>query len=72
MAKKKLDRAAAEARRQYFREWRRKNSDKIRQYNADYWRRLAEKKLAEEMKASGTESAEHDDHVRNGQDGASV
>ena len=72
MAKKKLDRAAAEARREYFREWRRKNSDKIKQYNDDYWRRQAEKKIVEGLKANGTETAEHDDSTRDSQDGASV
>jgi len=59
MAKKPLDKAAAEARREYFREWRRKNSDKVKRYNADYWRRQAEKKLAEEVNKNGT--AKHDD-----------
>lgn len=72
MAKKKLDRAAAEARREYFREWRRKNSDKIKQYNDDYWRRQAEKKLAEGVKLNGTETAVHDDGTRDSQDGTSV
>lgn len=41
MAKKLLDKAAAEARREYFREWRRKNSDKVKQYNENYWRKRA-------------------------------
>ena len=59
MAKKPLDKAAAEARREYFRAWRRKNGDKVKQYNADYRRRQAEKKLTEEAGTNGT--AKHDD-----------
>ena len=63
MSKKKLDRAAAEARRAYFREWRRKNIDKVKQYNDDYWRRQAEKRLAEEVNTNGSESTKHDDRT---------
>jgi len=48
MTNKKLYKAAVEARRAYSREWRRKNIDKVKQYNNDYWRRQAEKRLAEE------------------------
>lgn len=32
--------------REYLRAWRRKNPDKVKQYNRDYWRRKA-KKLSE-------------------------
>ena len=57
MAKKQLDKAAAEARREYFREWRRKNSDKVKQYNENYWRKRAVKRLEAEAKddAASTE-----------------
>ena len=57
MAKKHLDKAAAEARREYFREWRRKNSDKVKQYNENYWRKRAVKRLEAEAKddAASTE-----------------
>jgi hypothetical protein len=50
MAKKQLDKAAAEARREYFREWRRKNSHKVKQYNENYWRKRAVKRLEAEAK----------------------
>lgn len=56
MAKKQLDNAAAEARRDYFREWRRKNSDKVKQYNQNYWRKRAEKHLAAEAKENAASS----------------
>ena len=29
--------------REYLRAWRKKNPEKVRQYNRDYWRRKAEK-----------------------------
>lgn len=45
---KKLEQTAAEIRREYQRQWRQKNRDKVRRYNEAYWRRLAERKLAEE------------------------
>lgn len=36
-----IDERAKEMRRQYLREWRAKNPQKIRQYNENYWRRKA-------------------------------
>ena len=33
---------AREKQREYMREWRKKNKDKVRQYNADYWLRKAQ------------------------------
>lgn len=33
---------ARELQRQYQREWRARNKDKVRRYNDDYWRRKAE------------------------------
>ena len=35
--------AAKQARNAYAREWRAKNRDKVRQYNANYWTRKAER-----------------------------
>ena len=32
---------AREIQRQYLREWRRKNKDKVRKYNEAYWKRKA-------------------------------
>ena len=39
-----LDSKAAEKRRAYLQEWRRKNPDKVREYNETYWQRKAEQK----------------------------
>ena len=38
-----MENAAAEARRAYLREWRAKNTDRIRDYNARYWAKRAER-----------------------------
>ena len=37
-----MSEAAKEARRAYLREWRAKNKDRIRDYNARYWAKRAE------------------------------
>lgn len=37
-----MNEAAKEARRVYQREWQRKNRDKVRQYQQDYWNRKAQ------------------------------
>ena len=42
-----VDNAVKEAQREYFREWRAKNPDKVKNHRANYWRRKAEQKLAE-------------------------
>ena len=34
---KELDLKALEKRRAYYREWRRKNKEKVKQYNESYW-----------------------------------
>ena len=48
MSDKNLSDAAKEARREYFREWRRKNPDKVREKNRRYWeKRAAERKEAD-------------------------
>lgn len=41
------DEMAAEAKREYFRQWRKKNKDKIKKYNQSYWRKYAERKAVE-------------------------
>lgn len=38
---KELSEEAKEARRQYHREWQRKNKDRVRKYVMNYWERLA-------------------------------
>lgn len=40
---------AREAQRAYFREWRKKNPDKIREKNRRYWEKKAEKAKQEEQ-----------------------
>lgn len=44
---KELEEAAAQARRDYVNQWRKKNPEKVKKYNADYWRRKAEKNKKE-------------------------
>lgn len=39
---------ADEARRAYFKKWRANNRDKIKEYNARYWEKQAEKMSKEE------------------------
>ena len=43
-----LDSKADEMRREYLRQWRRDNRDKVRQYNKNYWQRKAERQLEED------------------------
>lgn len=50
MAKAEMDNAAAEARRAYQREWRKKNRDKVRAIQARYW-----EKKSREAQAAGQE-----------------
>lgn len=50
---KVLDTLAAEVRRQYFKEWRAKNPDKVKMHNENYWRRKAEQKLKESEANNG-------------------
>lgn len=38
-----MDSAAAEARRAYYKAWRAKNKDRVRDYNARYWAKRAER-----------------------------
>jgi len=46
-----MDELAVKARREYQREWRRKNKDKVKQHQKDFWLRQA-KKLAEKGEGS--------------------
>ena len=45
--------AGRQARNAYARQWRAKNPDKVRQYNADYWARKAARDNGEEIAAEG-------------------
>lgn len=51
MATPTLEELAAEERREYFRQWRAKNKDKVRENNRRYWERKAEKKAQAEQEA---------------------
>lgn len=44
-----LDELARRERLEYFRAWRAKNKDRVKKSNAEYWKRRAEKRLAEEQ-----------------------
>ncbi len=42
---------AKEERREYFRQWRAKNKDKVKKYNQCYWERRAAKNALAEQEA---------------------
>jgi hypothetical protein len=44
---KKIEELAKKERNAYIKKWRSKNKEKIKIYNANYWRRRAEKRMAE-------------------------
>jgi hypothetical protein len=46
--KQSIEQLAAEERREYFRQWRAANKDKVKRHNQAYWQRRAEKKLKEQ------------------------
>ena len=54
------DTLARELQRQYLKEWRAKNPDKVRGYNAAYWKRKAEQKAMESEQAEGKNDRETD------------
>ena len=47
MGEKQLNERAIELRREYQREWRRKNKEKVRANNLRYWERKAQKAAQE-------------------------
>ena len=53
---KELEEAAAQARRDYVNQWRKNNPEKVKKYNAAYWRRKAEKNRKE---AEANENADN-------------
>jgi len=57
MDKKTLETTAKEERLKYFREWRRKNPEKVKQHNKNYWEKKAKAKLKKEGK-------DHDTHQK--------
>lgn len=44
-----LEELALEARRKYYREWRRNNPDKVREYRKRHWRKKALEMLKEQQ-----------------------
>jgi len=48
-----VENLAIQERRDYQKQWRQKNPDKVKKHTADYWRRRAEKKLAEKEDQGG-------------------
>ena len=44
-----LQELAKKIRREYQREWRKKNPDKVKEYNQSYWRRRALRELKEQQ-----------------------
>ena len=48
MNEQKLKAAIQEEKREYFRQWRKNNPDKVRQNSENYWRKRAEKHLVAE------------------------
>lgn len=43
---------AREARREYMRDWRERNPDKVKAYNARYWRKKAAERASERQEAA--------------------
>ena len=46
-----LEVLAREKQREYLREWRKKNPDKVREYNKRYWKKKALEMLKEQQEA---------------------
>ena len=42
-----LEESAREMKRQYLKDWRQKHKDKVKEYNAKYWKRKAVKQAEE-------------------------
>lgn len=51
MASTTLEERAAEERREYYRQWRARNKDRVRENNRRYWERRAAKKAQAEQEA---------------------
>lgn len=51
MAEMTLEERAREERREYFRQWRAKNPDKVKENNRRYWEKRAAKKDQAEQEA---------------------
>lgn len=52
---------AAQARKEYFREWRSKNKEKVKQHNANFWAKRAQQ-IAAEIVVDNSENAVNDNN----------
>ena len=50
MDDKRVEAAVKEEKREYFRQWRKNNPDKVKQYYENYWCKRARKRLESERK----------------------
>ncbi len=48
LSQEELEKLAVEARREYLREWRKKNKEKVAEYQKRYWARKALREMEEE------------------------
>ncbi len=55
MENKKLDEIICQERREYFRQWRANNKDKVKKNNENYWRKKALQRIAEQKTNIETE-----------------
>lgn len=51
LVNEQLEELAREIQREYLREWRKRNPDKVREYNKRYWRKKALEMLKEQQDA---------------------
>ena len=56
----KLDENARTMQREYLREWRKRNPQKVREYNAAYWARKAEEAATARKEANHENSGKND------------
>ena len=47
MYKNSLNELISKERKEYFKEWRARNKDKVKKNNENYWKKRAEKKIKE-------------------------
>lgn len=50
MKKTSIDDLIVQERKEYFKNWRAKNKDKVRKNNQNYWKKRVEKKIKESEK----------------------
>jgi len=50
---KTIEELALEERREYFRQWRANNKDKVKKHNAAYWEKRAKRRLEEKRDSNG-------------------